>query len=300
VSSSPFPIGTGPSLLVGDLVPGTRIDCAIIAANGAGVAGAASKPVTVAATKPRLGLRIDPGHSVFASDPGPRITPAVGTGGRNVCTPGRWMHWPTRYTFGWYSSPRPVAKAKGRRVRWLSGSRTLVVPRAAAGRYLFCRVVAANGAGATTAFSNVYRVPRATPVARGAVHLMVETPSLTPVLRWDPRTSYSTPLHDNQFRFSCARPTFDRRVGVSYEWQIRNVGTDVPRFDLVFDRSVLKVGVGRVASGAPPPAVLVDDIRIPQMLVGDWTIQCIVAARRHGMEALAFSDLVHVNTDVTR
>jgi len=77
----------------------------VTASNSAGPLTVAATPVTVRALRPVLGakvaVRID---SHETSSPNPTITPHVGFGGKNACTSGRWVHYPTKYAYYWYAS----------------------------------------------------------------------------------------------------------------------------------------------------------------------------------------------------
>jgi hypothetical protein len=166
-------LGTGPTLTLPDLPPSiTKIDCSVTASNTAGALTVAARPVTVRALRPVLGrkvvVRID---SHETPSPNPTITPHVGFGGKNACTSGRWVHYPTKYAYYWYASnardptqnadPHPKVPGYG----LVGKGPSLTISTALERHRIFCGVQASNAAGKSVlARSNNYVVKASAPV----------------------------------------------------------------------------------------------------------------------------------------
>ena len=149
------PFGTGQSISVPDLRPGSSsLTCIVTATNSVGSTSAPSAPATVLAVAPVLGSSIHIGRRSIS--PKPHITPGVGAGGTNFCSPGLWRHYPTSFRYTWWRSSRPVGHAASYTLSARDERRRIV-----------CDVTAANSAGATTVVSNSYIVPVTAPVNTG-------------------------------------------------------------------------------------------------------------------------------------
>jgi hypothetical protein len=91
-------IGAGPTVTLPDLPHAiTTIDCSVTVTDTAGSPIVAATPVTVQPLPPVLARKVVVRiNSHETPSPDPTITPGVGAGGKNVCTSGRWVHYPTK------------------------------------------------------------------------------------------------------------------------------------------------------------------------------------------------------------
>jgi hypothetical protein len=276
-------LGSGPSLLVSDLLPGSLIRCIVTASNAAGSATATSDPVTVQATVPVLALGV---RLLRHSPPTrPHITPDVGLGGTNLCTPGVWLHYPTRYTYRWLSSPNPSGVGKG--FRAVGAGKTIRILAKMEQRYLVCRVTASNAAGANFAFSNVYFVRQAAPKALGPIQVRVSLPGIASGSRIDPPNSKSQPLRSKQFGFSCISPDFTRSPAISISWEVTS---SVAGF-FPYDGFFIGQGLAIDARGKP---VVIDGTPIAAVPHLDGTVRCIVTARLAHAQTVIVSSPIYV------
>ena len=151
----PHQVATGFAYTVGDLQPGDTVFCTVTATDahgGVGTASSATKPV--AATVPVISpfhLGIGIGFTSF-----PKITVTSSIGAFNGCSKGTWLHFPTSYTYRWYSLPMSNSPVSAGR---LVGTHALLqMTGDLQASYLVCQVSATNAAGTGTALSNRYLV----------------------------------------------------------------------------------------------------------------------------------------------
>jgi hypothetical protein len=139
-------IGTGSTVVVSDLVPGTStIACTVTAQNGAGTAAQAAAPVTVVATRPALAHKLRRLHFV-------NLAPVATLHGTTAtCSTGTWLHYPAHFTYQWWAGIDGSTPVGGKRRVGLRA--TYQLKPGDAKRFLICRVAASNAAGATLAFS---------------------------------------------------------------------------------------------------------------------------------------------------
>jgi hypothetical protein len=198
------PFGTGQSITVPDLRPGSSsLTCTVTATDSAGSVSAPSPPATVLAVAPYPGSSIHIGRRSIS--PKPHIAPGVGAGGTNFCSPGLWRHYPTSFRYTWRRSGPPVGH---------KASYTLTARDER--RRIVCYVTAANSAGATTVSSNSYVVPVTAPVNTGQPVIFGTS---------TPRPPGTSPpanpgaLNGNSFHLSCAAGRWNRPdLTFSYQW----------------------------------------------------------------------------------
>jgi virginiamycin B lyase len=153
---------------------------------------------------------------------GPVVSPAVGYGQVNVCTTGRWLHYPTSFSFEWLA--RKVATVAYGPAVVVGRKQDLRMGYAEERQYVYCRVTASNGTGHASAFSNGYVVPRLGLVALGVARIKEEQPGPA---RFVPATSPVDPLlpdASEQWQFSCYAPTFNKAATVDYYWAAQWAG----------------------------------------------------------------------------
>ena len=179
------------------------------------VAGSTADKVYIRTLAPRLDLPRSPKQHC-TSVCGPTISPAVGYGQVNKCTPGRWLHYPTSYTYEWL-----LKRAAGSpSATIISRKQDLRISFSEERHYLLCRVTAANSAGKASAYSNGYEVPELGFAANGNARIYEERPGPQGLV---PPTSSDldalTPDQTNMWRFSCRAPSFNKATAsINYYW----------------------------------------------------------------------------------
>jgi hypothetical protein len=141
-----------------DLPPGAAIACTVTATNQASSVKADSPALLVAAVAPVVATNCG-FHVRRVRCTAPRITPNVGTGGTNRCTPGSWAHYPTSYIYDWYRLGRRDRKTGFYQRLFLARGQTYTIPEYVETDTIECVVTARNAAGAGQAVSNAYKVP---------------------------------------------------------------------------------------------------------------------------------------------
>ena len=225
VVSSTVQVGTGPTYVVPDLPPLTvTIKCTVTATNSAGSPSATAPGVPNVAAKPVLAPSFSLKSHTLRN--GPRLTPNVGLGASQFCGAGVWLHFPKVFGFSWYKVVvlRAGRLRRTRDVPIPGHKQTLkITPRLELQR-IFCRVIAVNDAGRTTADSNVVFVPQNAPKPNGPAQIEIDDPS--PV-RIAPSTTPLNPLQpgaDKHFAFKCVAPGYNRPATLSYQWQVSLYG----------------------------------------------------------------------------
>jgi hypothetical protein len=310
-------IGTGPTVTLPDLPPGiTTIDCSVSVANVAGSPTVAAPPVRVQPLRPALGrkviVRID---SHETPSPNPTITPGVGAGGQNVCTSGRWVHYPTKYSYYWYASqaadpkqsvdPHPKVPGYG-----LVGKRqSLTISTDLEGHRIFCGVHASNAAGTSVlAHSNRYVVKATAPVNTGTPPIVgtVTAPAISA------KSAIENPdaLTGNDIFLGCGTGRWNRGdLTFHYQWLFDrdHPGQSPPgpltgltytgngmENGVLFKLESAQRGFALLINGRPPGF---NPIRTVDYLDDD--VQCEVIATTHsGVSATAVSRSVHLRGPV--
>jgi hypothetical protein len=204
-------VASGPTYFVPDLPEGDVIGCVVTAGTAQGTA----PDVTVLPSIPQLARRLR--HA------SPSITPGVGFGGTNYCTSGRWVHFPTTYSYAWYVEGRQLVGPHNHFSKLVGRGKTITIDATEELHHLLCRVTATNAAGSETADSNNYLVPQNAPQANGLPRVKVIGPDTGGLIDAYPQTSLAKPLESPSgiFDFSCTPPKFARNdVQLSYSWQI--------------------------------------------------------------------------------
>ena len=135
-------IGSGRSLVVGDLDPGVSIYCETTATASSGAAvTATSAMVTMLASIPALASPL----VAINRHTSPTINSTITPGGTNTCTSGVWLHHPLRFAYVWYALPSRTS-AIGPAYRVGTGS-TLKITSTMQDDFIVCEVTATNEAG---------------------------------------------------------------------------------------------------------------------------------------------------------
>jgi hypothetical protein len=150
----------------GRYAPTSTVFCVDTASEGADdTISTQSAPVRVAPIVPVLATRKIPrarGKSVTVTIQPPSISKGVGAGGTNSCSPGTWSHFPTRYTYSWWTTRAKNKTTKQYVLRHIG--QTYKPTTGVEGLRLACYVVAYNDAGvARHQISNTYIVPSSAP-----------------------------------------------------------------------------------------------------------------------------------------
>jgi hypothetical protein len=203
-------VATGPSYVVPDLPAGDVIGCTVTAGPLSGTAA----DVTVIPTIPQVALGVP--------HPYPQITPGVGFGGTNYCTPGAWLHFPTSFSYGWYIEGTKRVGPHNFFSTLVGTGQTITIGSAEEQHHLVCRVTARNGAGSYQQDSNNYLVPQHAPKAAGLPRVKFLGPECE-LCNPYPSTTAAMPLlaSNGIFFFSCTAPKFDStHLVISYSWEI--------------------------------------------------------------------------------
>lgn len=145
----------------------STISCEDNASAGSQVLSVRSAAVRVQPLAPVLATRRIPrGRKkpvTVPIDP-PSITKGVGYGGTNRCSPGKWIHFPTGFTYSWWRTTPQNKSTTTKGYHRLHIGQTYKPPPGLEGRRLACFVLAFNDAGAyRLAKSNSYIVPASAP-----------------------------------------------------------------------------------------------------------------------------------------
>jgi streptogramin lyase len=263
---------TGPSQLI----------CTVTATSGSHVVTATTQ-VAMIAEVPVLAthLRLVHQHGYQVVFAPPHIDPTVGYPGRNLCTPGTWSHFPTAYTYGWYTqhtarSHRKVIKL----LKLLTTGREFDPLPGDEGERVVCVVTARNAAGITTAMSNLYVVPATAPQNRTipSVYIQTQSPNGTGT------AVTSGEAIAEQATFSCEQGTWNRTdVHFSWAWYLVDVGNPNGNLDL------------GVASNVPYNGNVLSLNMRPGHLQYDVTVECVVTATtNNGKSSQITSGPIHV------
>jgi hypothetical protein len=146
--------------------PSSTVFCVDTASEGAGdTISTESAAETVHPLVPKLTTHTIPRprkKSVTVVVEPPSITKGVGAGGTNTCNPGAWEHFPTRYTYSWWTTRANNKGVKGYQLR--HKGQTYKPTTDDEDRRLACFVVAYNDVGAALhQISNTYVVPASAP-----------------------------------------------------------------------------------------------------------------------------------------
>ncbi len=148
-------VATGFAYTVGDFVPTATLFCTVTATDAHGGVGTAnSAPEQMQPTVPVISpfmSGIGPGFSSF-----PRITVTSTIGAFNGCSQGSWLHFPSTFTYRWYSLPMSNSPVSAGRL--VGTHKLLQMTGDLQAGYLVCQVQATNAAGTGTALSNRYLV----------------------------------------------------------------------------------------------------------------------------------------------
>jgi hypothetical protein len=160
--------------------PASTVSCVDSASySGGATVNAQSTPVHVHPLVPVLSTRLVPGPRnkpvrVITIKP-PSITKGVGAGGTNTCEPGTWAHFPTRYTYSWWTAPPKDKTAKSFH-KLVHKGQTYKPTTDDEGLRLACFAVAYNDAGAALhQISNTYVVPASSPKSTSAPTVTMST-----------------------------------------------------------------------------------------------------------------------------
>jgi hypothetical protein len=309
--------GTGSTLILPDLPPTiTTIDCSVSLDNTAGSPIATATPVTVKPLRPVLGrkvvVRID---SHETPSPNPTITPGVGAGGKNVCTSGRWVHYPTKYSYYWYASgfadpkqsadPHPKVPGNG----LVGKGQSLTISTDLERHRIFCGVQASNAAGTSLlARSNNYRVKPNAPVNTGRPPIIGTVTA--PAIAAQSAIENPDALNGSTIFLACGTGRWNRGdLTFHYQWLFDrdNPGQSPPgpltgltytgngmENGILLNLATKPTGFALLINGRPPGF---NPVRVVDYLDDD--VQCEVIATTHsGVSQTALSRSVHLHGPV--
>ena len=291
-------VSTGPTMTLPDYPPtSTTISCEVTATNAAGAAKADAPELAVGATKP-VQQQICPIRNRVVLRCLPAITANVGVGGTNHCTTGTWLHYPTSYSFAWYSLGAKRTSV-GIRTRTLIGAgQDLAIKGSMEGETIECAITARNKAGGTEAVSNSYLVPLGAPaVVKGpSVDVTGTSPSVAGLVGpSDTGTSFVAEHLD----LTCENGRWSRSdLTYTAEWVYSGVGDFTPvqyRPTQPRDEPKYNVPAGTWYGNGWKLAFLMGpgDAGTPDEFDG-W-VQCTVEARTpRGVVAVASSAKIHI------
>jgi hypothetical protein len=284
-------LGSTQSIALEDLETNAVVECSVHATNAAGTTSAgAANPVRVSPSPPALATNLEfilPPSRRVRLNPNPMITPGVGVGGTNFCTPGHWMHFPESYSYRWYRSLRGRFPAPDN--RGVGGGPVLKLPAKVDHYFLACRVTASNGAGFRSAFSNSYFIGTSQLLLVPGAKIKISVNTGVGGSRLNPTTSHRHPIRSLSLSFRCLRPAVAQRgARISYSWAIssRLSGGRDP-FDQVFPGQTLSL---RTLAGG----VRIDRTDVPALARLDGTVRCITTVRKGRTAAVILGSSVHV------
>jgi hypothetical protein len=284
-------LGSTQSIALEDLETNAVVECTVHATNAAGTTSAgAANPVRVLPSPPALATNLEfilPPSRRVRLNPNPMITPGVGVGGTNFCTPGHWVHFPQSYVYRWYTSLRD--RFPGPDNRQVGVGPAPKLSSKVDHRFLACRVTAVNSVGFRSAFSNSYFVGTSQLRLVPGAKIKISVNTGIGGSRLNPTTSHRHPIRSLSLFFRCLRPAATPRgARISYSWAIssRLSGGRDP-FNQVFPGQTLSL---RTLAGG----VKIDRTDVPALARLDGTVRCITTVRRGRVAAVILGSSVHV------
>ena len=245
-------IARTPTLVVPDLpAAGAELGCTVTAGGGGSTAVAAASPqLAVRTLPPSLGR-----SSVTATFHPPKITPNVGAGSTNTCSPGYWAHYPT-FTYAWFSLGRQRHGSGPPSRRLLARGPTLKLAPYHEGLDIECVLTATNPAGSVSLASNDYVVPRGAPHAlqRPFVDVSTEGPNTAPgIVGPEGATVIAEKIH-----LRCLNGHWDRGdLTFHTSWQaVDRNGTLLPNSSVPGDRVDYDMSPGNAQASADVACVV--------------------------------------------
>jgi len=223
VISSSVRVGDGQTYVVPDLPAGVAISCTVTATNAAPLPGAGVEATSLAVSIEASAPALAPSFSAVyhTTHNAPSISATVSARGTNVCHPGIWLHYPASFTYAWFEEQYSVRLHRFE-PRLIHRGQDYDVGTGLVNHKMYCRVTAANAAGATAAISNTVLVPfpgRPAPKAEGNPVI-----SVYPSSEVDPASSFAEPFPSGpsgKFSLVCSKSRFVPASHVIYSWELQ-------------------------------------------------------------------------------
>ncbi len=213
----------GQSYVVPDLPAGVALSCTVTATNAATAPNAgpqaSSPPVAVETSPPALAPSFSAVYHTQHN--APSISATVTVHGTDVCHPGIWLHYPTSFTYEWFTLQYSFRLHRfGGRV--VHRGQDFDFGTAVVHHRIYCQVTAANSAGSTTAASNTVLVPfPGVPAPKAEGNPVI---TVVPSREVDPASSFAEPFPSGpsgEFVLKCDRSRFVPTAHITYSWELQ-------------------------------------------------------------------------------